>query len=331
MHETRHNVMVGLTAILAIVSLAILMLLIGSTPGFFGDYYPVSFRLDRAGGLVAGSRVRLNGIDVGEVRRVDFGEAVSEVEAVARVRGEVVIPAGAQARVESRLVGGSAYLDLHVPPGAVSGDPLPTDGTAEMRAEVATMSGRLTAGLEGVLREPMQRVDRFVEAFETLSAAWTEVGANLEALTEAEAGGGGPNLHSVLARADARLAELEKVLAGLDAWVNDPGMREDAREAIAEARALTSGAGARLDRVEGQVESLVKGYLEVADELAVAMREARAIMAAARDGEGSAGRLLNDPALYRNMEDASERLAELLREAKLLILKWKAEGVPVQF
>jgi hypothetical protein len=51
----------------------------------------------------------------------------------------------------------------------------------------------------------------------------------------------------------------------------------------------------------------------------------------ARKGDGTVGKLLNDPALYQNFNDAAERIQKAVDEMKLLIEKWKAEGVPVQF
>ena len=55
------------------------------------------------------------------------------------------------------------------------------------------------------------------------------------------------------------------------------------------------------------------------------------LAAKASDGKGAMGKLLNDPALYDNLNDTAERIGQTADELKLLIEKWKAEGLPVQF
>jgi len=51
----------------------------------------------------------------------------------------------------------------------------------------------------------------------------------------------------------------------------------------------------------------------------------------AREGKGTVGRLMQDPQMYNSLTDAANRLAAALKEAKLLLEKWKNEGLDVKF
>ncbi|MDH3583559.1 MAG: MlaD family protein, partial [Phycisphaerae bacterium] len=67
MGERSRNILVGLTATGGIVALAYLLVIFGEVPNWLSDTYPVRVALDDATGLAQGSRVRLNGIDIGFV------------------------------------------------------------------------------------------------------------------------------------------------------------------------------------------------------------------------------------------------------------------------
>ena len=51
----------------------------------------------------------------------------------------------------------------------------------------------------------------------------------------------------------------------------------------------------------------------------------------AAEGDGTVALMLNEPDLYRSLDDAARRLEQALREVTLFIEKVKAEGLPVNF
>ncbi|MDX1682917.1 MAG: hypothetical protein R3336_07355, partial [Phycisphaeraceae bacterium] len=223
--------------------------------------------------------------------------------------------------VEAPVFGGGPHVSIDASDlsSAQLAHALPVDGSARVEAEVESLAGQLAEGLQSAMKEPMKRVDRFVDAFDKLSGEWTAVGSNVRQLTEnvgpddVDNGDAVASIGSVVARADQRLKEMDQVLAGIDQWVNDEKMQGDARVAVAEARKLATR------------------YAALADELSAATGSMRTLLSQAERGEGTVGKLFKDPAVYDNLEDASARISTVLREMKLLILKWKAEGLPVQF
>ena len=65
------------------------------------------------------------------------------------------------------------------------------------------------------------------------------------------------------------------------------------------------------------------------DDASATMAAIDAVVAQAASDDSTLGLLLNDPSLYENLDDSAERLQLLMDEARLLIAKWKAEGIPL--
>jgi hypothetical protein len=61
------------------------------------------------------------------------------------------------------------------------------------------------------------------------------------------------------------------------------------------------------------------------------LAQARTVMRSIADGQGTLGQLATNPDLYKSLNDAAMQLEEALRDARLLIEKFRVEGVPIQF
>ncbi|MCC7146081.1 MAG: MCE family protein [Phycisphaeraceae bacterium] len=324
MMERTRNIAVGITALVGMVGLGFMLLLFGSGMAAFEKGYDLTIHLNAAGGLSESSRVKLNGIDIGDVRMIRLLDPPTRgIEAKARIREGVGIPRQVKLTAETPLfLGGSATLVLDV--GGLNEeqavDYLPSDGTAVLTARVPASAGEsLSARFEGSLSEPLKQLRRLADNLDKLSVEWTEVGHNVNKLVEprdpqkVDAGEGLGNVASLVARADARLGELASVLKGLDRWVSDQELQGHVRN------------------VSANLDVMTQRFAASMDDLSVALAALRQAAEQASKGQGSVGKMLNDPALYNNLNDATVRLNDLLVEAKLLMEKWKAEGVPIQY
>ena len=318
MKERAKNLVTGSVVLAGLVGLLALLVLFGWLPRLGDPGYAVTIELDDAGGVNPGSRVNLAGIDAGKVEQVAFREPFDGgVHVTARIEDEVRIPATAIVVVERELLGGSSTLKFVIEKADMPIDVfLPRDGTATV------------AGGPGAFENAVGGVRTVAEDFGVLSAQWTEVAERLNAFMAGEATAETPGpvgaAVRVIASLDARLAELEKVIAGADAFVNDPQLRDDLTATGRNLREVSARAG-------GQLEALQGRYLGVADELSRVLTEAQVAMEAANRGQGTLGKTLNDPALYDNLNDAALRIGTAVDEMRLLLEKWKAEGVPVSF
>lgn len=337
MTERGRNIAVGMTCLAGMVLLGVILVMFGYLPEWMEDGYEVRINLVDAGGLRMGNRAKFSGIDVGKVLEVDFtGEAESPVYAIVRVQPDVSLPANVVAEIGGGgLLGGGMTVNFVLPETEEPAkDYLARDGSAEITGTASSLAREVLNQLDAALEGPVNELTRLSANFEKLSTEWTRVGKNIGDLTEprstkqVDEQGLPGNLATVLARTDARLTEMESMLAeansafaGVNKWVNDEQLREDVTATISNARELTANINTKVDELAGE-------YKDAADDLSSALVELRKTIELARTGEGTVGKLLNDPALFNNLNDAAERLTAVLDEANLLLEKLKKEGIP---
>lgn len=342
MDDRSRNVAVGLTTAVALAGLLAMMLLFGYVPGWVEGGYTVRVLLPNAAGLTADSGVALDGINVGRVKSVQFApEGEQGVVVHTRIRHDVTLPESVRVNVSQPILGGSPSVQFQTPPDAPVTDDLPTDGSAVVRGGPGGSGGGVASEMRAMLEPAIADIHRVAEQFEALSLEWAMVGQNVNQLIEprspeaVDRGEAASNLSSVIARTDARLAELERVLEGLEAYTEDQELRENIREAAANARRFSESLPDRADvltaNVNTSIDALRSQYVAVADDLSGVVQSMDRLVTEAREGEGTLGQLVSDPTLYDNLNDTVQRLQGTLDELRLLIEKWEAEGVPVQF
>ena len=340
--ERRRNIAVGMTGILALAGLAFLLFSFGYLPGFLHRSYTVTLELDSASGLHDSSRVTLAGYQVGTVARVELvpgrsGEP-TRAKAYLHIRDEIDLPENLTVRVETPIFGGGPAVVLM--PDGPSDAVLPKDGSAQLpRPEVvnALMQLEIVGAGIGELQE-----------------TWGEVGGHINAMFDDSAGRDTPNLPRMVLAMEHRLEQLSRVLEGVERWAGDERLYEDVtqtatnlhelsknlddRVAGLEARYLqladalsgtAAQAGETLAQAGSSMQALERRVIALADDASQTMAVIDELVAQASAQDSTLGLLLNDPSLYENLDDTAERLQLLVDEARLLIAKWKAEGLPL--
>lgn len=350
MREATRNTFVGLTAIFALLGLAYMGFIFGELAINANEGYRITVHLDSANGLVRGSRIHLNGLDIGSVSELKFLEDPTQgIEAFCAIRNEIRIPDHSEVRATKSLIGSGAMLGMvtHSPGKAVPAVVkfVPQDGTGRLSGKASSIDlivEEMASSLVKDLRDQFKNIDGVSLEMQNLFKQYTEVGRKLNGLLEDRSpedikNGKAPNIQTVVARIDADLAELHTTLTTFNKLLGDPKMQEDIRTTIANARTFSDKANTVADEtgktivdVRKEVMALSTKYVGVADDLSRTLKTMNALMAAAKDGKGTAGKLINDPALFDSFTDSAQRLSETLKEMKLLLQKWKAEGLPVK-
>ena len=357
MEERGQNIAIGITAIIGMVGLAFMLLLFGYLPGFLERGYPVQLAMTGAAGLSEGSRVKLDGVDVGRVVSVELQRPPGRgVQVNLLIRNDIRVPAAAAARVEEKLLGGSPtiiFTTVELTDEQLT-TYLPTDGSAKVTAESMGLMDQVAADLAQRIDGFLEEVRAFRADFTSVGQEWKQVATNINQLVEPRttdevAAGATANLSTLIARADTRLTELQQVLDSFNAWVGDKELRADVKDTVAGAKALVRQSSdtlkqtgdkldASLDEVRKlssdagrRLEELTEKYAAVADQLDRSLTAVRTLVEKAGTGDGTVAKLLNDPALYNNLNDAAINLQEALDEVKLLLQKTQKEGIPVKF
>lgn len=352
MKDRSRNILVGFTALIGLGGAAVMLVLFGYLPIWLDKGYDIKIAFDSASGLSVNSRVKLSGIEIGRITRIDFPDKRGPgVIVTAIIKKDIFLPHGVRARVEQPLLGGSPTLQLDTTDVTAVDWSRELDPSIPLRGEIPTVVSDLARQLKEVLREPMDEfrnakgeLTKVREKFEALSDEWTKVGKNLNTLMEprdvaaVDQGKGEPNLSTVVQRVDARLKQIDEVLQGMQAYVNDEELRknvktaaantarvtEDLKTGVEKFNKLADGTGENLDK-------LTKRYIALADDASREIATAGKLLEAARNGDGTVGKLVKDPALYNNLNDTVNRINAAMAELKLMIEKWTKEGVPVQF
>lgn len=338
--ERRRNIFVGLTTLAGLAGLVLLLTAFGYVPALLRSGYTVTVYLDNVAGLHVNSPVTLWGNDVGEVEAKGFAEPGAPERAYLKLRidGKVQVPKDIEVQIEKQVFGGGPVVALvGSTPGAT---PLATDGTAVItRVSIV---------------DPVARLEQAGEDISKLSRSIDQLLSSDQP--------GEPSLSRVVVKLEGRLDELERVIASAGQWLGDEQLRGDVTQAAANARKLTESLGttvanleqryaaladsveSRLGKVDGTLDTARQAfnktaasfaaiearYVALADDASKVVTQIDSMVAKANNKDSTIGLLLSDPQLYNNLTDTSERLKLMIDEARLLIEKWQAEGVPIR-
>ena len=346
MKESVRNFLVGLTSIVALLSLVVLLLLFGELERFLQPRYELIFHIDHAAGLRPGSTVELSGVPIGVVDEILVRpDDELPVRVVALIDHDVKVPARVMPYAMTSLLGGASILEVDTPVDSddIPEPPyrfLPRDGTAVIEGPLKL---RLVEQITRELDARMTPITSALQDFQELSETYVAFGKNLNEMVEAQSveeleGGVAPNVRTSVRKLYAVLDEIQEAMVVAREWLGDEQLRSDARSAVNKANALIDESSQTLKqftqlaaKLESDSDALVKRLLPVADELGATLEEVRQVAHLAREGQGTVGMMLNNPDLYNALEDAATRLDHALREVQLFLQKVRAEGLPVNF
>ena len=301
------NLTVGLVVLMGLIAVAWMLLLFAGRLAtlFAGPTLSVTFQADRADGVSDGSAVYYLGVQGGQVTKVTRSPDNRSVIIEARINKDPPLPANVHGviRVQSAF-GGASIIALE------------PDGTP---AGVLESGAILTAQFEGsgllpksvtTLAEQAQRQELVKHLDETI----------LSVHTQAERAG--------------------EVLQSFQQFVADPKMRDDLRASVANIRQATESA----TRVGSDLQKFTGDLRRVSDQTNAAMSDVRAstarlsgvltrfesVSSKIDQGKGTAGMLVNDPALYQGLVDTTHQLNATIADLQRVVQQWEQEGVTIK-
>lgn len=354
---------VGLTVLVALVVLAILIVSFAGVKNLVKRGYDVTVHLPRAQGLAAGSTVYLAGIQIGTVSAVKadrLPDGTYGVRAVVRIEEQYDLPDTTRVELNEQILGGVARLIFFADkPGKGM---LRKDGVAEISGYRNNLAIELAnkimgqgpdgAPLEGGgVGGMMQGVGELVRS---LKKTTDLIGSNFEPVDAGKLARGeaDPNIHTLITRMNGLVAHTDEVVA-------DPALRANLKETLLSAKSAAANLdssitsvrttltslgekiGTAVDSTSGDVKetlartrdtlgTMQEKYGKLADQLNKTTAEVNTLLEAVNKGEGTAGKLIHDPALYENLNDAAQRLDKAFEEVRQLVDKVKKEGVDIR-
>jgi phospholipid/cholesterol/gamma-HCH transport system substrate-binding protein len=369
MSERARNVAVGLTVLVALALTAGMILIFTGVPEIFQTGYDIQIRMKYTFDLHNGDPVHLGGMRVGRIREIysyyldpAWGEPNFPIAVVAKIDRGVRIPSNAQALIFSKGVTGGAYLSLQAEgPGKYPGDYLPTDGSACLEG-ISKGSGlfpeELMMGLKS-LSSLADKLDKLLSpeteegppstqptATQGAQTALVPTGPPAPALknTIVKMNRALDDIHTILgdpqnqANVKSAIANLAKAAAKADTAIQHlQKFIDDAGKLMTDGKALIQQAGKTLESIAstatrtGQgADELIKKLIDDAEKISALVSTFNRLLVKIDQGEGSLGKLLNDPKLYNGLVDATQQMNKLMAEFRQKLEEWSKNGLPMK-
>lgn len=241
---------------------------------------------DDVTGLMESARVKMRGVEVGNVRSITLLDNNVEVELSIEAEYADMIPANSVAEIASAgLMGG---MEIYI----IQGD------SEEIMPDGATFEGRVRPDMIGSL------ADKGGELLEGLNTTVD----NLNTLLDDN----GEGIGQLIANLESMTSTINGVLASSS---------DDIEGALSDLHAFTTTLTENSARIEAMIANLetFSGDLADADlvnQLSATVDSLNAVLASVEGGNGSVGKLLNDAELYNSLTTASDNLGLLLEDVK---------------
>lgn len=332
---------VGLTVLIASVTLGILILLMSGTGGLFTKKITLVSYFDNAGGLRVGAPVRLSGVDIGNVTGIrvvpDPDKKLTPVEVTMKVntKYKANLHKDSVTLLSTAGVLGETYIDIDSSqasgPEAGDGDRLATHDTPDIQ-DVVRSSQSTLQNLDALLKRT-DRIIAFIESgqgsvgkliydptlYNRLASTITE----FQGLVNQVSSGNGTigkllSNDDLYNKANATVDKLNLIIDDINAGkgtagklLKDPTLYNNANDTIANVKQLTADVNAG----KGALGKLAKDQ-EFADKLQNTMNKLSTLSDRLEAGQGTAGKLLQDPSLYNNADQMLLETRELVKAVR---------------
>ncbi len=329
---------VGITVIVATLTLALLLFLMSGTTGLFTSRITLKSYFDNAQGLRQGAPVRLNGVDIGNVTKIlivpDKDKQQTPVEVLMKVstRYSYAIHRDSVTSLDTAGVLGETFLDidslqaLDVP--AKDGDTLRTQVHPDFN-QVVRASQSTLENMDALLKRA-DRILAFAESGKgsmgkliydpTLYNRLSSTIAEFQQIVQ-QVGSGEGSLGRLISRNDAYekfIATLDKMNGVIDdlqqgkgtagRFLKDPTLYNNANDTIANMKKLTEDINAG----KGTLGKLTKDE-ELAKKLDNTISKLSQLTTELEAGQGTVGKLFKDDTLYNNANQMLVETRDLLK------------------
>lgn len=241
---------------------------------------------DDVSGLQESSRVKLRGVEVGNVRSITLLGDKVKVEIAIEEKYADMIPDNSVAELgSSGLMGG---MEIYI----IQGD------SETVMKDGGKFEGRVRPDMLGSL------ADQGGALLENLNTTVTNVNALLDDNSE--------EIGQMIANLESMTSSIDNLLSASSG---------DIEGALNDLHTFTTTLSENSERIEAMLANLetFSGDLADADlvnQLTATVDSLNAVLASIQEGEGSVGKLLNDEELYNSLNTASDNLGLLLEDIK---------------
>ncbi|MHC4432437.1 MAG: MlaD family protein [Planctomycetota bacterium] len=334
--QRRRNFVVGVFVIVGLTALGWLIFKFGDLPGIVTKYrsFEVFVQFPAAPGVQRDTPVRFCGYQIGRVTsimapeiRKDLvtGQEYYQTVVVLNIDKEYgAIPDDVEVKMMTRGLG-SSYIELKQDPAKPARESFLKDKII--------LQGSTGMTSEFFPEDSQKKLDGLIEGLQELIANANDVigdDASKENMKKTLA-----NLADASEQARLTLVEFEELAAAGQATLKNADIK--VQEVVAsvvetadEIKHFAATGTQTLKSVDAKAERLVVAMAETSERLSGAARELQSVLEKVNNGQGTAGRLLNDGTFYENLLENTDQLQVLLEEMRAFIAEWRSKSIDVK-
>ena len=319
---------IGIVSLVAFAIASVLIFMVSGEGGFFWQRYSIKTVFSDIEGLKEGAPVRVAGVEVGSVNKMDFiGDKVEVTMQVGKDQQSRITDRSAASLGSVSLLG-EAAVDITA---ASQGTPVPewgyvrsgpAPGSLSTAAEAATKSLEQTNALLEEVRQGRGTLGKLVTD-DRLYQQLNDFVASAESVTRGINAGRGTlgrlatdpaaakSLEQSLENLQMVTARIRNGEGSLGQLLNNDALSKSVTSATNNLDAITG----RINKGEGTAGKLITDA-ELYNRLNSTADRFDKLAASLNQGEGTAGQLLHDKQLYENMNSTVTELRDLLKEIK---------------
>lgn len=302
--QKRRSFVVGIFVIIAVFAFFWLIFKFGDLPIIVSEIksYEIRIQFPSAPGVQKDTPVRFCGYQIGRVTEVNpptimrdknTNEWYYQTLVIASIDNRFKnIPERVEAKLMTRGLG-SSYIELIAPP-------------EDLRKESVLVEGSLLQGSTGVSSE------FFPEQTQR-------------------------NLDELITKISAFVDNTNDIVGDANNKANFKAMLENLAKASQEANDLVSGlneaveAGkTTLQNADARMERLTQSLVDTSDKLGKVMLNLEVVVDKINNGQGTAGKFINDGRLYEQLLEDSQQLELVLKDLRSFVVESKEKGLPLK-
>ena len=315
----KRNVLVGITVLGALIALGWMIVEFGGNLAapFAPPALPVTFTTARADGVVEGSPVVYRGVTVGKVVAVKLMSDNKNVEIDAAINQTPVLPANVEGVIrQTNVFGAGASLSLELTGDAPVGS---LASGARLKSRFAG-SGLIPPEINSLAKELEATSKQFRES-------------------------------NIILNLNTQVAKVGKLVDEITKFVSDKDTQNNLRQSLANVKTATESAkriSTNLETFSGKlntigddttkllaktstnVDTISRQINERLTQTSKPLETTQSITTKIDTGDGTAGKLVNDPRLYTGLVQTTESLNIVIRDLQRLVEQWEQEGISLK-
>ena len=348
MTSPRKNILVGITVLGSFVILGWMIIRFGGTiGGFFGpEGYNVQMTVERIEGLAEGNKVRYRGSGVGRVDTIRMADDRLGFVVNLSIDDDQDLPANVTGVVRAiNLISGGAAVDLELQGDTADGDlknvetiPGTFAGASLLPPEVAGLAeqaeGLLTdiheSGLVANLNDQVTQLGNLVQDINTLVAD-DEVNGNVRT-TIANAAEASDSFVRTAREIEEFAGRLEQIEADVQVVLADAReISGSAKEITGDVQTTVQTANTTVANANTKIDDIAKQMGTTLTTLNESLATMQNIVQKIDNGDGTAGKLINDDRAYALLVDNMRLMQGTLTTVERLVQQWEENGINIDF